>query len=120
MKTIIAGSRNVVDETIVRDAVLSSGFTITEVVSGGALGVDTIGERLAIEKHLPVERFIPDWDEHGRAAGPIRNRKMAAYADQLVAVWDGESKGTKNMIKEMKRVGKPIFIFFIREPDVSS
>ena len=43
---------------------------------------------------------------HDKAAGPIRNRQMAEYADYLIAFWDGESRGTRNMIETMKKLGK--------------
>ena len=113
MKTIIAGSRDVVDWEIVHVAMLNSGFTVTEVVSGGAKGVDTLGEQWAYRCEIPVKRFPADWDKNGKAAGPIRNRQMAAYADSLVAVWDGQSRGTKNMIDEAKKRGLKVHIHHI-------
>ena len=57
-----------------------------------------------------------DWNKHGKAAGPIRNRQMAEYADCLIAVWDGKSRGTKNMIDEMNKLMKPVFLIWIGEP----
>ena len=112
MKTIIAGGRDITDPRIVTSAVVESGFApdTTEVVSGGAAGVDRIGEGMAELAGLKCTIFAADWAKHGRAAGPIRNRQMAAYADRLIAVWDGKSRGTKNMIDEMKKLGKPVFI----------
>jgi len=47
---------------------------------------------------FPLEFFLPIGKKYGNAAGPIRNKQMAEYADALVAVWDGKSRGTKNMI----------------------
>lgn len=76
----------------------------TEIVSGGAKGADQVGERFAEQEGIPVQRFEPDWDEHGKAAGPIRNEEMAEYADVLVAFWDGESSGTKSMIEHGERI----------------
>ena len=43
MKVIIAGSRNFTDYKVLQDAIKNSGFKITEVVSGGAKGVDSLG-----------------------------------------------------------------------------
>ena len=60
--------------------------------------------------------FNADWNKHGRAAGPMRNKQMADYADVLIAVWDGQSKGTKNMIDQMNKLNKPVFIVWIGEP----
>lgn len=109
MKVIIAGSREITSYQVVKDAWLTSEFGMTEVVSGGARGVDRLGEKLAEELSLPVQKFIPDW-ELGKGAGYVRNKAMANYADALIAVWDGVSKGTKNMIDEMKKLGKPVHI----------
>lgn len=80
---------------LVRAAVDASGFRITEVVSGVAHGVDKLGERWAQAHKIPVKQFPAQWNKYGNAAGPIRNREMAEYADALIAVWDGQSRGHK-------------------------
>ncbi|MFM7858006.1 MAG: SLOG family protein, partial [Flammeovirgaceae bacterium] len=91
MKTIVAGSRGIADYEVVLAAIRQSGFEVTEVVSGTARGVDKLGERYAIENVIPITRFVPDWDKHGKRAGYLRNTEMGDYADALIAVWDGES-----------------------------
>ena len=76
-----------------------------EIISGGASGADSLGEKYAKEYGIPVVRYPADWKKYGRAAGPKRNEKMAraAAADGisgiLFAFWDGTSRGTANMIK---------------------
>ncbi len=110
MRTIIAGSRTIEDYELVAKAVSDSGFPISQVVSGCARGVDTIAINWAYKNLLPVARFPADWDKHGKAAGAIRNERMARFADALIAVWDGESKGTKNMIDTARRHGLKIHI----------
>lgn len=116
MKTIIAGSRDLESFKsheriwIVADAVIQSGFTITEVVSGGARGIDLAGELYA-ETHnppIPITRFIPDWSM-GRGAGFVRNRKMAEYAQALVLIWNGTSRGSANMGEEAAKRNLRIF-----------
>lgn len=114
MKVIIAGSRAITEPECVVIAVYKSGFKITEVVSGGAPGVDRLGEWWAASKRLPIRRFLADWKKYGRSAGVIRNGQMAEYADALVAVWDGTSAGTANMIEQMKRAEKPVFVYEVR------
>ena len=74
-----------------------------EIVSGGASGADKLGERYAEERGYPVTVFNADWNKHHKAAGPIRNRQMAEHANALIAFWDNESRGTKNMIEEARK-----------------
>lgn len=115
MKVIIAGGRNFTNFNTVSDAIEASGFEITEVVSGMAKGVDTLGEVYALGKNIPVVGFPADWNKHGRAAGPMRNKEMAEYANALIAVWDGISKGTANMIMQARRNGLDVFIYLVKE-----
>ena len=126
MRVIIAGSRTVADYWLVRAAVEAAlaewadAGAVAEVVSGcngrrdaaGRVvsGTDLLGEAWASAHAIPVKRFPADWNKHGKAAGPIRNREMAAHATHLVAVWVGESRGTKNMIEEMEKLGKPVHV----------
>ena len=110
MKVIVAGSRTIEDYDRVAEAVDRSGYDVTELVSGTARGVDTLGERWAREHGVPVRRMPADWEEHGRAAGPKRNAQMAAYGDALVAVWDGQSSGTRSMLKEAYKRDLEIYL----------
>lgn len=114
MKCIIAGSRTVRQyESVVR-AIVSSGWAdqITEVVSGTCRGPDQFGEQWAIRNNVVVKRFPAKWSE-GRAAGLMRNRKMAEYVGEggaLIAVWDGKSRGTGNMIEEARKHGLRVHV----------
>ena len=72
------------------------------IISGHASGADALGERYAQERGFQLETFPADWKAHGRAAGPIRNARMASAANALIAFWDGKSRGTKNMIEIAK------------------
>ncbi len=80
------------------------------VISGGAKGADTLGERYANENGFTIERYLPDWRQHGKKAGPIRNREMAEVADYVICFWDGRSRGTKSMIEYSKQLNKPLKI----------
>lgn len=107
MRVVIAGSRSVGESedayARLKAAMYELPYKPSEIVSGGATGPDRLGERFASEHGIPVRRFVPDWDGKGKGAGFLRNGDMAVYASDvkgswLVALWDGISRGTKQMI----------------------
>ncbi len=122
MKVIFAGPRNFthIKGWVLDIAVMESGFTITEVVTGGAKGVDACAQHWAEDMGLPYKVYPADWDQHGRAAGPIRNRQMAEYADALIVVkaQDMDSPGTSSMIREAKRKKLQVHVKEIAVPRV--
>jgi hypothetical protein len=112
MRTIIAGGRGITDYgallAAVEGARLFEGIVVTEVLSGGAEGVDKMGERYAAESGLPpARRFPARWRDrdgtYNQGAGKQRNLEMAKLADALIAVWDGNSDGTEHMIETARR-----------------
>ena len=113
MKLIIAGSRHIADPSIVDRAFSASGLVlddVEEVVCGGALGVDALGEDWASRHGIPVRHFYPDWASYGRAAGPKRNEQMAPYADALLAIPAPDSRGTRDMIQRAEKHGLTIYM----------
>lgn len=113
MKVIVAGSRSINDYRLVERAIADSGFEITEIVSGCAKGVDTLAIRYAETNQIPLTKMYADWDRFKKAAGYRRNADMAAYADALIAIWDGESKGTVHMVNLAKERGLKVFTHFL-------
>jgi hypothetical protein len=115
-RIIIAGCRHwhpsVAD---IAHAVRVSGFQLTGLLSGHSGSVDLAAERWATLQALPVALFPPAWQRYGRAAGPLRNRQMAAAADGLIALWDGKSPGTGHMIREARKRKLPVFVWHWRE-----
>lgn len=106
-KVIVAGCRDLADYELLKE---KCDFYLQNqqpedivVISGHASGADALGERYAHERGLQLETYPADWKAHGRAAGLIRNAKMAMVADALIAFWDGKSRGTKNMIDTAKK-----------------
>ena len=94
MKIIIAGSRDLYPTfELIHSSLVLFGINklITEVICGGAEGVDTEGDYYASHMALSVKYFPADWNEHGKAAGPRRNKEMADYSDALLLIWDGKS-----------------------------
>lgn len=106
MRVVIAGSRSITDYAALQHAIAQTDFSITEVVSGCARGPDSLGEQWADLNGIPVKQFPADWGRFGRAAGHYRNSDMADYADAAIILWDGESRGTLDMIDKMRRARK--------------
>lgn len=115
MKVIIAGSRKISDYSELLTAIARARFEITEVVCGMAIGTDKLGEKWARVNNLPVKEMPADWNKYGKPAGPIRNKQMAEYADAAIVLWDGKSDGSRNMISEMNRLNKPVFIKIVEK-----
>jgi hypothetical protein len=97
MKTIIAGSRTIIDYDIVEKAILDSGFNITQVISGMAKGVDTLGELWAIKNNKRIIQCPADWNKNGKMAGYMRNIEMANIADALIVIIENNSRGSSHM-----------------------
>lgn len=117
MKLIVAGSRYLkrTKFSFVKECVNLFGIEgITEIVSGGASGVDEAGAIFGTDSELKVTYVWPDWTQHGKAAGPIRNKQMAEYADELLLIWDGKSKGSTSMKNEMSKLNKPVYEIIVR------
>lgn len=117
MKVIIAGGRTITDIRHLDEAMILAdlfGITPTVVISGKARGVDTLGEIWAAKHGIPVVGHAAKWRDsdgtYNARAGHLRNTEMANQADALVALWDGYSTGTKDMISKAERRGLPCYI----------
>jgi hypothetical protein len=75
-----------------------------------ARGADMLGFQFAREHGVKCYQFPADWNQYGKRAGFIRNKQMGDFADGLLAFWDGESRGTKQMVEYMQSLKKPVHI----------
>lgn len=117
MKLIISGSRTIWDKKALEwclDIVMRE-VKITEVITGGALGVDTIADKVAKERKIDRTIMFANWEKHAGSAGPRRNLRMAKYGDLLLALWDGKSDGTRNMIVEAEKRNMLTYVFLYDE-----
>ena len=81
------------------------------IVSGGAEGVDSWSVEIGRLLGMKTCVFQADWQRHGRKAGPIRNVEIVSNIDELVAFWDGQSRGALNTIALANEAGLPMRIF---------
>jgi len=114
VRLIVAGGRYISDANLVFDTIRGSQMIPELIISGGCSGVDKFGEMFAKEHNIEIVRFLADWNKHGKAAGPIRNRQMAKFASEnnngaLILVWDGSSRGSKNMLENAMKYKLKIF-----------
>ena len=86
----------------------------TEIVSGGARGVDSLAARYARLHGIALTEFLPDYEAYGKAAPIIRNREIVNYSDKVIAFWDGESRGTLFVIDYCKKTETPCKIVRMR------
>ena len=107
MKVAVIGSRNLSVSNLA--SYLPKG--VTEIVSGGARGIDQCARRYAHKCGLKYVEFLPEYDKYSKAAPVIRNRSIVDYADEVIAFWDGRSKGTKSVIDYCDKIGKKIVVY---------
>lgn len=124
-KIVVAGSREITSYSKVEDAILSeSPYDSSpkqwdcEIISGGANGVDSLAIRFARNYNLPYREFDPkrpeetetefSFNQYLNQSFILRNEEMAEESDLLIAIWDGQSNGTRNMIEQMLDKGKPV------------
>lgn len=113
MKAAIIGSRNL----MVSDLGKYLPKNTTEIVSGGARGVDYCAKEYAVKNGLILTEFLPKYNEYGRCAPLKRNLLIINYADEVYAFWDGKSKGTKFVIDQCKKKAK-IFMFLLKSNQI--
>lgn len=111
MKVAVIGSRTLTIDIL--EAFIPP--ETSEIVSGGAAGIDTCAREFAEKNEYKLTEFLPDYDTHGKSAPLRRNDQIIAYSDMVLAFWDGKSTGTKYVIDHCKAVGKPIKVYVDNE-----
>lgn len=121
-RIIIAGSRgfnnyNYLEYVVDRYfAKFVSDKSDVEIISGTARGADSLGELYAQKHGISLIRLPADWIKYGKSAGYRRNEEMAVLsvsdgcAGVLLAFWDGQSRGTKNMIDIAEKHNVKVYV----------
>ena len=110
-KIIVAGEREFCDYELLEKTLKDMTSPNDIIISGGAKGADMLGEQFADEYNMCKEVYKPEYDRYpGKSAPMRRNEYMGDISDELIAFWDGESRGTRHMIKYMESKGKKVTI----------
>ena len=88
---------------------------VTEIVSGGARGVDSCARDYALQHGLKLTELLPEYEKYGRGAPLRRNITIIEYADHVLAFWDGKSRGTKYVIDNCKKRNIPVEIHLLNK-----
>jgi hypothetical protein len=115
MRTIIAGSRYFDDYEILCEVIRESGIRVTTLISGGSPGADITAERWADLTRTPKQVYPANWNKDGKAAGPIRNSKMAAVAQAAIVICMNDSKGSHDMIEKAKAKKLLVYVQYVKK-----
>lgn len=111
MKVAIIGSR----DFWVEDFGKYLPENVSEIVSGGARGIDSAARQYAQKNHIKLTEFLPDYAQFGNRAPLLRNLEIIDYSDLILAFWDGQSHGTRFVIENCRKQGKPCKIFLAKK-----
>jgi hypothetical protein len=115
MKLAIVGSRTFTDYLFLESTIMTRiNKNVTEIVSGGAPGADSLAEDFAKKFHLKMKVFPADWKGLGKKAGYLRNISIIEYSDIVIAFWDFVSPGTKSSINIAYKMHKELHIIDVR------
>ena len=110
MKVAIVGSRGL-RVPIPEEAVPKNTM---QIVSGAANGIDRMARAFALQHHIQLIEVLPDYERYGRRAPLMRNNSIIDYADYVIAIWDGCSRGTKYVIDRCRALNKPLKVIRVR------
>lgn len=107
MKVAVIGSR----ELKVNNLQAYLPENVTEIVSGGAKGIDSCAREYALANGIKLTEFLPEYGKYGARAPLVRNVQIIEYADQVLAFWNGKSTGTLFVIRQCRAKGVPVTVF---------
>ncbi len=110
MKIAVVGSRNLTD--IIISKYIPEGTT--EIITGGAKGIDTLAEKYADKNNITKTVIKPEYEKYGIHAPLVRNKEIVEKADLIIAIWDGKSKGTKSTIDYAMKLNKKIDLYIVK------
>ncbi len=122
MKVAIVGSRKLGDicyPLLIENVPVGC----SEIISGGAEGIDTLARRYAQETGVKLTELLPDYEKYDRVAPLVRNDQIVSLADYVLILWDGKSRGSLHVIMACIKSNKPFKLLLVKtdgSADVSS
>ena len=109
MTLAIIGSRSIKDYNLIESVILQhiSITEINEIVSGGAVGVDTLAREFAQKHGIKLTEFLPEREKFGREAARLRNTTIIEHCDRCFAFVKNNSRGTLDAVQKCRAMGKP-------------
>jgi hypothetical protein len=109
-RVLVCGGRTYNDRASLFDALDAAheADPISCIIHGAARGADMLADQWAYVRGVPCERFPAKWDQHHKAAGPIRNQQMLVEGkpDAVIAFRGGD--GTADMCIKAGNAGIPV------------
>lgn len=123
MKIAIIGSRKFpkyLYDIFANKIALAYYHDVELIISGGALkGADQFAKYFANTQNIQLLEYKANWDKYGKVAGLIRNTTIVEEADMIIAIWDGESKGTLDVIRKARKMKKDTLIMYFLNDEVN-
>jgi len=115
MRVLVCGSRHFKDSDFMYEVLKPYLKTENIFINGGARGADLLSETWTIPMGIKNIRYPADWNKHGKAASPIRNKQMLdeGKPDLVVAFMADDSRGTKNMVDQATKAGVEVRVINI-------
>lgn len=117
-KVAVVGSREFNDYDALDDALTFYVGPEDTLISGGAIGADSMAQRWAKEHGKTIIIHYPNYLLYGKGATFARNRKIAQDADLILAFYSKDrfqKGGTAHTVGVGKELGKKVLEFKSRE-----
>lgn len=106
-RILVCGGRDFTDQVLLDQFLNVAIADIEHVIVGGAPGADTLAERWARAHCIPFTVYMADWSLHGKAAGPLRNRRMLVDGKPDLVIAFAGGRSTRNCLEQARELGIP-------------